>query len=424
MAPESGQQDLDDYGQLFCLAGEIARESNLEGLLHQILARSKPWMGAEACSIFLPDPVSGELVIHSAQGESAPRLSQLRIPAGTGIVGIAMAEKKIIRVDDVSKDPRFYGKVDKDSGFKTRCLIAAPLMDGEDCIGVIEYINSIGRANFTDHDLQLVEYFSWLVSASLVRIRSHEASIERAFVQRDLDLARDMQTGLLPTSFPRPTPENRLDLHAMLNPAYEVSGDLYDFFPGPDGKLFFLVGDVSGKGVAAGLFMAVTRTLIRAESRQHASPVQILHEVNNQLVPENSALLFVTIILGLYDPSTGLITYAQGGHNPAVLLRADGTASYDPPGGQPLGVFQDASYGDYSVQLQPGDNFIIYTDGITEAMNPHDEAYGEQRFLDLLSGRQAMSARDLNQHITQGVAQFVAGAEQSDDITLMTLKRL
>lgn len=424
MASESGQKDLDDYGQLFCLAGEIARESDLEGLLHQILARSKPWMGAEACSIFLPDPVSGELVIHSAQGESAPRLSQLRIPAGSGIVGIAMAEKKTIKRDDVSKDPNFYGKVDKDSGFKTRCLIAAPLMDGDNCIGVIEYINSIDRPHFTDHDLLLVEYFSWLVSASLVRIRSHQASIERAFVQRDLDLARDMQSGLLPTTFPQPTSENRLDLHAHLMPAYEVSGDLYDFFPGPDGKLFFLVGDVSGKGVAAGLFMAVTRTLIRAEARQHLDPVQILSEVNNQLVPENSALLFVTIILGIYDPKTGEISYAQGGHNPAVLLTEDGAASYEPPGGQPLGVFQDASFGDYRLQLQPGDSFIIYTDGITEAMNHEQEAYGEDRFLSLLQGRQSLSAKELNHHITSGVTVFVAGAEQSDDITLMTLKRL
>jgi len=424
MSADSGQQDLDDYGQLFCLAGEIAREPDLEGLLHQILAKSKPWMGAEACSIFLPDPGSGDLVIHSAQGESAPRLSELRIPAGSGIVGIAMAEKQIIKVDDVSKDPRFYGKVDKDSGFTTRCLIAAPLMDGEACIGVIEYINSINRPSFTDHDMRLVEYFSWLVSASLVRIHSHQASIERAFVQRDLDLARDMQTGLLPITFPKPTPENRLDLHARLIPAYEVSGDLYDFFPGPDGKLFFLVGDVSGKGVAAGLFMAVTRTLIRAESRQLSSPVQILKEVNNLLVPENSALLFVTIILGIYDPGSGLISYAQGGHNPAVLIRADGTASYEPPGGQPLGVFQDASYGDYSVQLQPGDSFVIYTDGITEAMNDRDEAYGEQRFLDLLADQQGLTARDLNARVTSDVKAYANGAEQSDDITLLTLKRL
>ena len=381
-------------------------------------------MGAEACSIFIPDPVSGELVIHSAQGESAPQLSQLRIPAGTGIVGIAMAEKKIIKVDDVSKDPRFYGKVDKDSGFTTRCLIASPLMDGDDCIGVIEYINSIDRPSFTDHDMQLVEYFSWLVSASLVRIRSNEASIERAFVQRDLDLARDMQTGLLPHIFPPPTPENRLDLHAALTPAYEVSGDLYDFFPGPDGKQFFLVGDVSGKGVAAGLFMAVTRTLIRAESRQHSSPVKILCEVNNQLVPENSALLFVTIILGLYDPSTGQISYAQGGHNPAIVLKADGSASYEPPGGQPLGVFKDASYGDYSVTLQPGDSFIVYTDGITEAMNNVQDPYGEERFIDLLNGQQSKDAAAINQLILSDVKQFVDGAEQSDDITLMTLKRL
>lgn len=417
-------QDVDDYSQLFCLAGEIAREPDLDGLLQQILSKSKPWMRAEACSIFLPDPKSQELVIHSAQGDSAPQLSQLRIPAGTGIVGIAMSEKRIIRVDDVSSDPRFYAKVDKDSGFTTRCLIASPLMDGDNCIGVIEYINAIDRDSFNDHDERLVEYFSWLISASLVRIRSHQASIERAFVQRDLDLARDMQNGLLPIAFPKPTPENRLDLHAGLVPAYEVSGDLYDFFPGPDGKLYFLVGDVSGKGVAAGLFMAVTRTLVRAEARQGLSPVQILTEVNNQLVPENSALLFVTMILGLYDPATGLITYAQGGHNQAILLKADGTATYEPAGGQPLGVFASASFGDLQVQLEPGDSFILYSDGITEAMNDQEHPYGDDRFLALINGCQNLGARELNQLITEDVRQFTNGAEQSDDITLMTLKRL
>lgn len=424
MDSASAVGNLDDYGQLFVLAGEIAREPDLDGLLQQILSKSKPWMRAEACSIFLPDPATQELVIHSAQGESAPQLSQLRIPAGSGIVGIAMADKRIIRVDDVAKDPRFYSKVDKDSGFTTRCLIASPLMDGNDCIGVIEYINSIDRPCFTEHDERLVEYFSWLVSASLVRIRSHQASIERAFVQRDLDLARDMQNGLLPITFPQPTPENRLDLHARLIPAYEVSGDLYDFFPAPDGKQFFLVGDVSGKGVAAGLFMAVTRTLVRAEARQRLSPVEILTEVNNQLVPENSALLFVTMILGLYDPTTGLVSYAQGGHNPAVLLKADGTASYEPTGGQPLGVFAEAVFAPYSVQLHPGDSFILYSDGITEAMNDQDHPYGEDRFLELLMDRQHLEARDLNQLVTQDVKRFTNGAEQSDDITLMTLKRL
>lgn len=424
MSQVASPQDLDDYGQLFCLAGEITREPDLEGLLHQILEKSKPWMKAEACSIFLPDPATNELVIHSAQGESAPRLHELRIPAGTGIVGIAMAEKRIIKVDDVSQDANFYAKVDKDSGFKTRCLIASPLMDGDLCIGVIEYINSIDRPHFTVHDERLVEYFSWLVSASLVRIRSHQASIERAFVQRDLDLARDMQNGLLPVSFPKPTMENCLDLHAKLIPAYEVSGDLYDFFPGPDGKIYFLVGDVSGKGVAAGLFMAVTRTLIRAEARQHGSPVAILTEVNHQLVPENSALLFVTIILGLYDPATGLISYAQGGHNPAVLLKADGTASYEPSGGQPLGVFDDASFRDCSVQLESGDTFMIYTDGITEAMNGQDEPYGEARFLTLVQGLHGMDSIDINRRVTDDVRHHANGAEQSDDITLMTLKRL
>lgn len=381
-------------------------------------------MRAEACSIFLPDPESGELVIHSAQGESAPLLGQLRIPAGTGIVGLAMEQQRIIKVDDVSTDTRFYGKVDQESGFKTRCLIAAPLMDGAVCIGVIEYINSIERDCFSDQDMRLIEYFSWLVSASLVRIRSHQASIQKALLQRDLDLAREMQTGLLPTTFPVTTDKNRLELHAKLIPAYEVSGDLYDFFPAPDGKQFFLVGDVAGKGVAAGLFMAVTRSWIRAESRQLCSPVEILNEVNQHLVTENQAFLFVTIILGVYDPVSGEIVYAQGGHNPAVLLRADGSAQYEPTGGQPLGVFPDADYAPLSLKLQPGDSFIIYTDGITEAMNVDSEPYGNDRFLAVISGQHALSTKALIEHITDDVKAYANGAEQSDDITLLAIKRI
>ncbi|MFM7313512.1 MAG: SpoIIE family protein phosphatase [Cyanobium sp.] len=424
MAQDSSLTDLDDYGQLFCLAGEIAREPNLDGLLHQILEKSKPWMNAEACSIFLPDPDTNELVIHSAQGESAPQLHQLKIPAGTGIVGIAMNEQRIIKVDDVRTDANFYAKVDEDSGFTTRCLIAAPLMDGDSCLGVIEYINAIDRPHFSQHDVRLVEYFSCLITALLVRIRAHEDSIRQATVQKDLDLARGVQSGLLRSDFPKANQETRLDMHAKLIPAYEVSGDLYDFFPGPDGKIYFLVGDVAGKGVAAGLFMAVTRALIRAEARQHGSPVAILQEVNNLLIPDNLELLFVTIILGIYDPESGLITYAQGGHNPGVLLQADGGASYQPTGGQPLGVFGNATFGDYSVQLNSGDSFIVYTDGITEAMNEQEEPYGEDRFLDLLKDQQDLEAIDLNRRITDAVKAYAGAADQSDDITLMTLKRL
>lgn len=424
MSNINNTEQRDDIGELFHLAGQIGREPQLNGLLYQILDKSRPWIRAEACSIFLPDPETGELVIHSAHGERAPSLHEVRIPPGTGIVGSAMREKKMICVDDVSTDPRFYGKIDDDTGFRTRALIAAPLMDGDNCIGVIEFINPIDRPSFNARDHQLVEYFSWLVSASLARINSHSAAMERALIQRDLDLAQEMQEGLLPKKVPTSEPFQNLDLLGHLKPALEVSGDLYDFFAAPDGSIYFLVGDVSGKGVAAGLFMAVTRTLIRAIAPSCKSPGEILRKVNSILYPENTALLFVTIILAKYNRSTGRVDYAQGGHNPALLIPRDAAGSYEPPGGQPLGVFENARFDEYSVDLGPGDSLVFYTDGITEAMNVDQNQFGDDRLLALFTNPEdsQTSCKEIIKRILLEVESFVGSAPQSDDITILALK--
>ena len=151
------------YLGLLRLAGQIGREPGLRGLLERILEKSRPWMRAEACSIFLPDPATGELVIHSAHGDSAPQLGSLRVPAGQGIVGAAMGEKKLIRVDDVTRDARFFSQADEQTGWRTKALLAAPLLDGEECIGVIEFLNPQGRESFQREDEELMEYFAGLV---------------------------------------------------------------------------------------------------------------------------------------------------------------------------------------------------------------------------------------------------------------------
>ncbi|MFQ6537714.1 MULTISPECIES: SpoIIE family protein phosphatase [Aphanothece] len=413
----------ENYERLIRLAGEIGREPDLDSLLYKILEKSRPWIGAEACSIFLEDKKTGELCINSAYGESAPQLNEIRIPAGVGIVGKAMETKSIIRVDDVSKDPRFYSKVDKTTGWVTKALIAAPLLDGNNCIGVIEFLNPIDRPSFDEEDEEEVEYFASLVSASLVRIQSNAAAIERAQVQRDLDLARDMQIGILPTRFPTQAEFANLDLYAALDPATEVSGDLYDFFPSGDGRLFFLVGDVAGKGVAAGLFMAIARTLIRSTARQYKDPVEILSQVNAQLYPENAAMLFVTIILGVYNPDTGEVVYAQGGHNPALYIKETGSCCYEDHGGQPLGVFKDASFVMASRHLGRGETFFIYTDGITEAMNEDHAQYGEDRLKETIQSSKSQSAKELVNDVLANVRGYVGAAEQSDDITVLALRR-
>ena len=404
------------------LAGEIGREPDLRGLLEKILQKSRPWMRAEACSIFLPDPATKELVIHSAHGNSTPQLGKLRVPPGKGIVGAAMAERKMVRVDDAAKDPRFYAKADEQTGWKTRALLAAPLLDGDTCIGVIEFLNPEGRSAFSRQDEELMEYFSGLVSAALVRIHAHDAALERAQVQRDLDLAREMQQGLLPKQFPSREQAPGVEIYARLDPAKEVSGDLYDFFEVEPGRMCFVVGDVSGKGVAAGLFMAVTRTLIRATVVPGRKPLEVLQRVNAQLCAENPANLFVTMILGMVETSTGRMEYGQGGHNPPILISVQGEPAYEPSGGMPLGVFEDAKFGQRQLEMKAGETLLVYTDGVTEAMNPKRELFGEERLKDAVRGQAHLSPESLTQRVVGEVARFANGAEPSDDITLLAIR--
>jgi sigma-B regulation protein RsbU (phosphoserine phosphatase) len=416
------QQEV-DYGPLFRLAGEMGREADLSGLLLMILEKSRPWIQAEACSIFLPEEETGELVIHSAQGDSTPQLGTLRVPKGQGIVGTAMKERKTIRVDDVSKDSRFYSKADEKTGWKTKALLASPLLDGGECVGVIEFLNPIGRGAFTSGDETMVEYFAGLVAAALVRIRAHKAALERAAVQRDLDLARELQGGLLPKVFPTREEASGIELFARLEPAKEVSGDLYDFFTIEPGKMCFVVGDVSGKGIAAGIFMAVTRTLIRATAVPGRSPLEIMNRVNAQLAKENQASLFVTMILGIVDTATGRMVYGQGGHNPPILVPVQGKPTYEPAGGMPLGVFEDAKFGERELQLKPGETLLVYTDGVTEAMNQAKDLFGEDRLEKAVTGVADLSPEKIAERVIEQVEGFVLEAERSDDITLLAIQR-
>lgn len=421
-------QQTDDYGALLALAGEISREENLDGLLRKILDKSLPWMRVDACSIFLPDEATGELVIHSATntGGSLPdatRLSEIRVPAGKGIVGAAMRDKQLIRVDDALNDPRVYRAADEKTGWTTRALLAAPLLDGDECRGVIEFLNPVGRPAFTADDEKLVEYFAGLVAAALGRVRSQEAAIERAALQRDLDLAREMQTGLLPRQFPGAAESPGLEVFARLDPAKEVSGDLYDFFFVSPGRLCFVVGDVSGKGVAAGLFMAVTRTLVRALARPGMGPAEMLAQVNNELCRDNEACLFVTMILGIADVESGRIVCGLAAHNQPAVVRASGQVDLGPVGGIPMGLQEGGVFGEWSVELEPGDALVVYTDGVTEAMDPASRMFGAEALRRVLAAAAGRSAGEIVSEVSSAVLAHAAGADPSDDITILTLRR-
>lgn len=250
-----------------------------------------------------------------------------------------------------------------------------------------------------------------------------EATAARERIEGELQVAHDIQMGILPKVYP-PFPDRpEFELYAMLQPAKEVGGDLYDFFFLDERHLCFLVGDVSGKGVPASLFMAITKTLIKTKATQGIAPEEILGSVNQDLSMDNPSLMFVTLFLGILDVRTGKLTYCNGGHNPPYILRADGTietvATTD---GMALGVMEDFAYQSKVLTLGMCDTLILYTDGVTEAMNEHHELFSEQRLEEVLLTSAKALPEELIRNILEAVLEYCRDVEQTDDITMLAIR--
>jgi sigma-B regulation protein RsbU (phosphoserine phosphatase) len=213
-------------------------------------------------------------------------------------------------------------------------------------------------------------------------------------------------------------------------PAKEVAGDLFDFFLLDDHRLGIVIGDVSGKGVPAALFMAVSRTLLRASAQHQQSPGDCFTYVNDTLVEQNIASMFVTLFYGVLDLRTGALEYANGGHNPAYVFSPFGTTrTIEGKSGPVLGIFGGARYGTLTDQLQPGESLLLYTDGVTEARSNTggflgDEFFGEVRLESFIAGHASKRAEDLTASLLKAVQAFASGAPQSDDITVLVLRYL
>lgn len=243
-------------------------------------------------------------------------------------------------------------------------------------------------------------------------------------IESELRIARQIQLSIIPNHFP-PFPDRKeLDIFAILEPAKSVGGDLYDFFFLDETHLCIAVGDVSGKGVPASLFMAITRTLLRAKSLGETSPAKILSGINDDLCKNNEMMMFVTFFIGIFDIISGELEYTNAGHNlPYIINHSRGVRQLLQSHGMPLGI-APATYSSDKTKLGPQETLIIYTDGVTEAIDKNDNLYGDDRFVKLLSSKQFKSAKDLTSAIIDDISNFADGAEQFDDITILVLKRL
>ena len=244
-------------------------------------------------------------------------------------------------------------------------------------------------------------------------------------IQSDLSVAREIQQGILPRSFKlKVSDPGAVDIFASMEAAKDVGGDFYDFFPIDDHRIGFAIADVSGKGVPAAIFMAVSHTLIKATGIRDLASNECMETVNNILCNESVGSMFVTVFYGVYDLTTGQVDYTNAGHNPPYILHADGSVEMlKNDCNLVLGAVEDMKYNSQSLQLNPGDALVMYTDGVTEAENKAHDQFGESRLETELAALQGADSKQIVQTVLAKVREFAAGAPQSDDITQLVIRR-
>jgi adenylate cyclase len=248
------------------------------------------------------------------------------------------------------------------------------------------------------------------------------AHLRLLLVDREMAAAREVQRSMLPTAFPE---RGTIRVFAEMWPALEVGGDLYDVFELPDGRIGVVVGDVAGKGMPAALFMAITRTVLKAQARLEPDAGACLALVNDALGSDNQASMFVTAFYGIVEPASGRMVYANGGHNPPLLRRRGGTVeTLAGTAGLALGVLPDLTFRAAETRLDPGDALVLYSDGVTEAFDPAGGEFTTERLEALLADTAATAPEALVRRIVAEVRRFMAGAPQADDITCLVVTRL
>jgi len=329
-------------------------------------------------------------------------------------------EKSSILVRDAQMDDAFKGRMSIVEQ-KVHTMMAVPLQAKERIIGLIYLDSPFILREFTKDDLDLLTVMANIAAVRIENARLAEVEAVERIMKRDLDQAADIQGRMLPDHAPNVP---GAELAGFNLPCRTVGGDYYDFFPYPDGKVGLTLGDVSGKGMPASLMMAElhARVQVLAEDPGDLGPFMVrLNKATCAKCPSNR---FVTFFFCVLDPASGELSYANAGHNPPILVRANGAAEMLEGGGPVLGILSTAPYSEMNARLDHGDMLVLYSDGVTEANNAAFDEFDEERFIQVLKQHRHQPATAIVEAVTRALTEFCAGAPQADDITLAVAKRL
>ncbi len=414
-------REVRNLNALLDVAKALGAEMQLDNLLPVIISKTTEVIDAERSSLFIYDEDTNEMWSKVAEGMDS---KEIRFPVGVGIAGDVAKTLKTVNIPDAYKDDRFNPAFDKETNYRTKSILCMPMLNNEGAlVGVVQVLNKKDGSRFDDKDESLLEALSVQAGVAIQRARLLEAFVEKQRIQESLKLAADIQMGMLPKDFPAFPKRDDFDLFASIIPAKEVGGDFYDFFLIDDDHLCFVIGDVSGKGVPAALFMAVTKTHVAASTIPGTEPSDILIRANDELCKENDQGMFCTIFYGILNTKTGEVRYSNGGHNPPYLVHADGSnEQLEGTEGIALGVMDGMDFGVNTLTLGKGEAIYLYTDGVNEAMDDDGNEYSYERLEEFLKKSKGQSTTDIVNGSLDDVKVFVKNAEQSDDITVLTVR--
>ena len=401
------------------ISGALNSTINLVDLLTFIMESANQVVGAEASSLMLLDNKTEELVFSVPTGPKKDEMKEVRIASDQGIAGWVFTNNEPLLIPDVRKDHRFFHGLDDSSGFETRSIICVPLLLKGRVEGVLEVLNKKDGSSFSESDLYLLKTFANQAGIALENARLRLEALEKQRLRQEIAVANQIQTALLPANLPRLV---GLDVAGFLKPASEISGDFYDFVELEEGKLAVIIGDISGKGVPAGILMAASRSSLRTRIEKLASISEGVHEVNRLLVRDAEGR-FVTLFMGLIDLEKRTFSYSNSGHTPGLLLRKNSSRTHElMVGGTILGAFEDFGYKEETLDMEAGDTLVLFTDGALDQENPAGDSFGSERLYKVVEQNVHLDALGITRAIAGSVSDFAENIRQRDDLTVVAVK--
>jgi phosphoserine phosphatase RsbU/P len=401
---------------VYAVAEAISNILDLDELLREILNRLfEVFPKAERAFIMLIDEKGEKLIPKAVKKRRESDNAELTV--SRTILHEVMTKRHSVLSRDAMEDQRFKAGHSV-ANFGIRAMMAAPLVWRGQTLGIV-YLDSLALATFSQADLELLTGIAGQSAAALGNARLHAELLKRQRLEQDLHLAERIQQSFLPRRIPK---VEGYTFCARYDPAYDVGGDFYDFVRLPDDRIGIVVGDVSGKGISAALYMARLTRDLRYFALAEAEPARVLRHMNRVVVESGQDDIFVTMLYAVLDAQKRQLLIANAGHMPPVVRRREegNVIVLDHASGLPLGILPDPEYTSETFELNPGDSVILFTDGLVEAMNPSGQMYGMER-LERSLAKGPSDAPTMLLRVVAEVQRHVADAAQFDDTTVVCL---